>query len=1732
MLIVVLALVVLQSSFFQTSNAVSDVQLKQCKASAQQAAACYDQVTFFNGSKTFDMLGYSANPLLCNCSDYNPDAFTVSVGTAGLTEIGFSSSSVSTSPVLFSSLSFEDVTATADSSPTTTYAFSVPLPPGKYQFFLVSADHSVTPLEVQTITTASDGRLVYSWDSLPAGSHVKVNPLTKISEEQKNAAKSEKDQSPSASELEKQAGANSQSKDVKPNWSLKLLSPKDGKLRAIYTYTPPEDYADSFSMTVPIAAARIAKVHPLSSIIVANAENPEASDISWDRVTLMAGVPMRLIIEFKPDAQGAATLSSEADVAIGKIKDKNLAKTKGKGATSCIAVEKACIPSGVIGGSCCPDSSCELNGLGFSCKTKTTANPTASVNPSENANPSLNCVASGSGCGILPGSKACCGGGSCQLDGLATVCKGGIPSPSATPLPSCESAGGVCQNPVPQPTCAPGVENCPKVNPCTGGVAVEKIEASCSVTGAICCKVGGSNGFDLDNLNIIESEPWTFEEIKEDKPTPTPSPTPEPEVANLEAEAAPLACANADEELQDGQACCAGLSAVAQDFLLATSAQVCQKPENAKSDTSPQSERPFASADSTSSASSISLSKTLVNVDSLITQSGGSGFGIPENALVQDTSGNLFLASQQPVYLEGATNRKLGGGTYLLDQFYKATSFAYSGDREKSCSFLKTQQLPDQSTIDSTPFIIQRDPKKVCSQSTPDWLNEQKLSEGVITSWAPDDDLFYYKAQVSEASGSVYCKNEKISNHAIKNECTITYSVVPENFGASAAVHVKKSGICSGGFPKAVSFASEPIITGDTMEFKIGGSATIYCPRNKGSEPYSFKVGGCTVYYEFIPTIVSESVDYLERTTEFHGLAPAPSEGAYAFYSNYEVKKQLIAQPLDNLGRYQPQKLIVTNKSEFHVVRLSKDLTKTRDRIIATDAPADLAHALRFLHSQGGKYYFSDSKKLYSYHEKGNDFTDLREKWIELGASDITIEHRTKVDFQWKQLPNDYAPQKIASREDGTVLAFFLNQLYFHGQGKYLPLKRIKNKFIESELDLFRKKNWDPEKDAPQLDYFDDLVNYGNVLSHTDKVILDAQPDPEGNLHLITRFALQDQPPGKALGQYGSKIFYQFLPAGMFDVTKNPDVKTVYLFTKTNCPNCEKVRNWLIKQGISYQENPAVLGGKEKQTIDSTLRTNQFPFLVIVDRKIDSREGTLYPVVYGLNPLSISSKMGREYGPEFLTLQTKSESGKILFNSGGNPEVLLFGDEAVSRWSLNEGQWNKDASTSLAFPTVSPEIISSPISGNTGSLGSYLVSNKQTVLSFAKAAGRIRLDQLSLVLFNGGRSEVGEWKLNNKNVKSVKVIKNAYDLYSFDTSVSLDPEPTAGAVLSELVPLQTIDLLIPFSSETAPELSLSSTSDLVSIQAVKGEDPGTWLARLSVDAGAKKPGEIAQSDSLTGTIKVTAGGQRIDLPFEIKPVAESTGGLAYAAPNTLTFYTAKDNSVTKKQFLINNYPRALTFSCGNVFSQKVPANSIVTIDIKPVSTSSSCVLNLDGAPTRQKLIFERKKLSGDLFWAEQDVLAPTTTVENRPINYKDCANGYCNCEQTRQAIKSAWESFASHVATINGQAGEDTIQQKYPNGYSENFLTRTGTLYDLDDQRLGSCPVNLAGFETELKPGSTYQLGFMVPQFEGWLSIDDAVPKPAAELLPQWTYATTGPTLTGTPFAADEEQFISLIEVS
>ncbi|MDP2717876.1 MAG: hypothetical protein Q8P02_03985, partial [Candidatus Micrarchaeota archaeon] len=358
-----------------------------------------------------------------------------------------------------------------------------------------------------------------------------------------------------------------------------------------------------------------------------------------------------------------------------------------------------------------------------------------------------------------------------------------------------------------------------------------------------------------------------------------------------------------------------------------------------------------------------------------------------------------------------------------------------------------------------------------------------------------------------------------------------------------------------------------------------------------------------------------------------------------------------------------------------------------------------------------------------------------------------------------------------------------------------------------------------------------------------------------------------------------------------------------------------------------------------------------------------------------------------------------------------------------------------------------------------------------------------------------------------------------YDVYSVKKSL-IDDEPTQANALSELVPYQHYRVELPVQPETAPTVTLEANPAIVRLQTVR--DPsGAWYADVTVDARDRFAGGRLDFDVLTGTITAKSG-EKIssDTPLRTLVRHVVATDLAYAAPEKLVFYQSGTRAVKKQIALVNNYPRTVTLSCGSVFSQSMPANSIKFLDVS--AQNAACKVAVDGRDTLRELVFQAKQLPDGLtYWARQDVLAERSDKIEQPVTFHDAASTTLNCFQSQQALHSFESLVATHVEHINAQPGS-TVSELYPNGFTEKMMLRTGAFDDLDEGRLGECPVVFGGFDVPLQPGQVYEMALKIPRAQNWLSFDARTVSLPKALLPQWSYATPDGV------KSDENKFIEM----
>jgi len=722
-LIVVLALVVLQDSFRQSAQGVSDVQLKKCQISAQQDLACFDGGVF-NGSKPFDLLGYQANPVLCNCSDFDPDAFTIPVGMATSQQLEFYTDT--TTPT-YSALKFEDSTKPAY------IALSLRLKTDSYRFHQVLPDRTSQEKQPDATKDENDGHTTYSWNSVAAGSKIKIIPKNKPSSpEEQSQANTQKQQEPSAQEQEQNA-AKKTSKTVDENNQILLINSKEGKNTLIYQYTPTdipaEDYKTPFTLTIPVK--NIAKTFPPAESITPNPDDSESTDITWSNIRFQAGKPFTFTIHTNnPDYN---TLTTDIDTGLQRLKNQGKTLTKTQSKKTCPELFGITLPG-------CSDSNNQRNlptatpaenpalsptpkslelqpsptpscltlpllgTLPFGCTTPTpTPNPDSDEYLQENQ-----------GCSILPGGKNCASGLECQLQlslPPTSQCKrktDATPTPTATPSPS----------PSAEPSKKPPI--------------------------------------DLSQIKIEAVKPWQWNEVETLK-TPTPTPT-----IQVAIEAEEPKCTTENHEPVDAP-CCTRLQALAEDPQFANSRNLCQKPDNAKVYQAPMSRLSFAdptpsiTPTTTPTPASIKFKSKAIPAEELSTEMNFEpGFDIPENGFIRGGDGNLYIAVAQRAILHNNQWAYLDAA-YEYGWAYSTFGIAMSGDNGKTWNFLgkQTQQPADGSgsfvdTIDGNAKAVHLDHFGVSQGTAYTSTNRRSMSrfEGIVP--APDGGVYLYYSTASE----------------------------------------------------------------------------------------------------------------------------------------------------------------------------------------------------------------------------------------------------------------------------------------------------------------------------------------------------------------------------------------------------------------------------------------------------------------------------------------------------------------------------------------------------------------------------------------------------------------------------------------------------------------------------------------------------------------------------------------------------------------------------------------------------------------------------------------------------------------------------------------------------------------------------------------------------------------------------------------------------------------------
>ncbi len=1674
LLIVVLALVVLQGNFLQTSSGVSDVELKKCRLSAQSSASCINSDGTFNGSKPFDLLGYQANPVLCNCSDFDPDAFTVPVGAAAISSLDFSSGGFS--PLLFD-----------DSSPAvaSAYAVSLPLPKGSVPSGVIYPDGSIHSLAPDAEAQMPDGTFVYSWNSLPSGSKIKVSPGSGDPVGQRDDARSRKTQIEDADALEQQASAKVE-KSVDSQSGLKLIKSKDGALRLVFIYSSDVDYDGPLSFVIPVSYSFVAGSFPQASSISPDAENPDAALASWEVVHIKAGQPFRIIVLLKPEAGSMQAVSDELDAKIPKVKSNVLKRQKG---VSCIAVSKSCIPGG-IGGSCCGDLSCDLKGLGFACQVKAAASPSpspsgdsaASASPSVSPSPSPSpepgmdaCVAKNQGCAltsILPGSidRKCCKGTTCQIDGFSSLCKSdGTASP--TPKPSL----------APEPT----------------------VEAT------------KQPPIDVSKVRVEESKPWEWEIVEELK---APTPTPPAKVANV----APAPACTPENREPVESACCAGLQARAEDPHLPNSRLLCQKPENAKVY---QVGRTLLRFDDSVPGTASNIPEAFTSASLPIDEwvSGEDANGFAPVSFSRDRDGVLYLAYRWPVMKKVTV--QIAGYANTFYQIYNDVGLALSGDGGVTWEKIPVSMRPDVDQVHSSsgpiPAPIQ---PMACNyvKGQPDCVVGPAIRDKCLKFEAGKCVEYEEKCEPGIDPGKMICSRVK------EQVPPITFDI-PGYYSYRSKLHqVEFQGMTPR--PEGGVFLYYRLYSAENIDHVATGTFR----HLKSPLPPAVSLSNSSELHVLLvdsdgtakDTLVSDRVP----ANLSNGLRFLGANGGRQYFSEedtlFESKDGIHLDERGKAGAAHGRFITGVNDNIFsidtrnalfpvdrffpvaggHLVTLYGFLPVPQqpdgyfpiDVLTSLKNPktADIDHPVlnkafysRFLGNKRSSYYYP-LFPVDAYSNEPSAQPGLMDSDAVSGP-----DGSLHVVSRWRQL---YAPADKRTRlfyqfYPASVfdpsLAHSVDQVLLFSKASCPSCDQVR-KWISTTGEPFQERGsaegLDPvltsevDRRLKDTGYPLTLVRFRDgssaIISGNDSIGLsnqlgavldplevaafaplpgDETPKVKVQLTDLNRIFLSDD--GRPViwttpfGTSSEVIQFTYGSAGWSRKSRSIDL------VRDNRPEV-----LAIHKDLGYYD---AWGDVYRWT---SLYENILPFLSIKSGRF-------------LKPLTHAFTQSKVWGEPYV----------------GN---LPYLPRPPYRFTLD--------ANSPEFRTA-PAIFA-PSSGST-------IGSEGTV---------------PLIVFDRNVTDKPlASKSDGKKTAQLFSQRNYYSIYSLEPEADKILEPEAGSTLNELVPLQRLRLPIPLSSETAPVLtSKSNQNDVVFAKIMPSEDSAdAFDVELTLDARKYlKGGKLDLSvDSVEGKLTAKSKAGKAEIPFKVPVKHVAPENLAYVTPEQLVFFTADGKGVTKPVFLVNNFQTPLTISCGTLFSRVVAPGTIARVDLKPPAQKSECNIALDGVTTRQQFAAQPVSLSAEHSYAERDLLSEVIPAQYA-VRFRDCSDGYCNCKQARQAVDHFKELVRSHAGLIGSSGNRYVAQELYPTGWKESVVLRTGAFADLDGPD-DACVVNFGQVEIPLESGYVYQLQLSAPASQGLLSVDPLAVSRPVTLLPRYSYGVASGVESGRTDAERKAVFDVLI---
>ncbi|MDP2717686.1 MAG: hypothetical protein Q8P02_03000, partial [Candidatus Micrarchaeota archaeon] len=535
-----------------------------------------------------------------------------------------------------------------------------------------------------------------------------------------------------------------------------------------------------------------------------------------------------------------------------------------------------------------------------------------------------------------------------------------------------------------------------------------------------------------------------------------------------------------------------------------------------------------------------------------------------------------------------------------------------------------------------------------------------------------------------------------------------------------------------------------------------------------------------------------------------------------------------------------------------------------------------------------------------------------------------------------------------------------------------------------------------------------------------------------------------------------------------------------------------------------FQEN--AFSESEKKQAEPLLAADRYPIASIRTRDgfelvpgndsirlSKALQTVLEPVLFASGPTYGSSVKG--------THHLDTAKFQLHVTPGGLPVVwgrFMKGQNAVEQYAYVDGQF-VSTTHSLDLTRKNIPLLTTSMDWTNGKsyqpyYYSYAVDDFNPGYAFRTASmifaasEKVSNANLSAILVFQSNTSAGRIRPDNPNTKDKsEANNNAYAVNALTPASSGLNEPPAGRVLSALVPYQEFRVALPVSTESAPSLSVTSSPSVASASVVRSKDGKGWDAVVRVAARDRVSGGVLDVPpvGVTGSLDYSVDGKDQSVEFVLSPVHVVPRTLAFAAPSTFEFFMDKNGKTVsgKKVFLVNNYPQAVTLSCGSVFSQKVDAHSVAAADVAPVE--ADCEVTIDGRSTEQVVSVKKTALPSNPAWSQDDVL--TEPLTGMPASFEDCASGYCNCGQARAALSLFEQSANAFADRINTQGTRETVQALYPDGMVQKTVLLTGTFDDVDGGRLAACKAVFGGYTLELAPGQTYEITRAVPAAGGRL---------------------------------------------